>query len=89
MRTRAPILPVAILGSEKVQGAADMFFRRPSITVIVGQPFHLEPPPEETAETLQAQAELVMDRIARLLPESHRGPFGKSAIAPTALGKTV
>ncbi len=80
VRTGAPILPIAIMGSEKVQRARDIF-RRPSITVVVGRPFHLEPPDEESAEALQAQAELVMGRIASLLPESHRGPFAQQVAA--------
>ncbi len=89
LRTGAPILPVAILGSEKVQSAADIFFRRPSITVVVGQPFVLEPPEEETADALQARADLVMYRIALLLPESHRGPFGREYAAAAPLGNKV
>ncbi|MBI4298057.1 MAG: 1-acyl-sn-glycerol-3-phosphate acyltransferase [Chloroflexi bacterium] len=78
LRNSAPILPIAITGSEKVQSFWDIF-RRPTITVTIGHPFYLQPNMEETDSDLQAQAEVVMEHIAQLLPEIYRGPFGKAS----------
>ncbi len=78
LRSGALILPVGISGSEAVSGLG-FIFRRPKITVNVGRPFTL--PLREgktTAAQLDKLSDLIMERIADLLPESYRGAYGRS-----------
>jgi 1-acyl-sn-glycerol-3-phosphate acyltransferase len=77
LRSRAPILPVGINGSEKVKGVKEVVFGHPHITVTVGQPFFL-PTNEDRVSNLQLKelTNLIMSRIAELLPESYRGVYG-------------
>ena len=72
-RAGVPMVPVAILGSDRIyQGW--MKLRRPSVTVTVGEPYHL---PEVDFGDRQAwlvqSTEEIMCRIAALLPSEYRG----------------
>lgn len=76
LKTQAPILPVGIAGSEKFPS-----WRMPvplcRWQVTVGTPF--TPPVVEgpiTRPLLNAVTDMVMQRIAALLPESYRGIYG-------------
>ncbi len=85
LRNQAPILPVAITGS---QGLAmpKMFlrvFRRPDVTVTIGKPFTLEQPARVNSEASEAGAELIMRRIAELLPDEYRGYYGSEGAGAT------
>ena len=74
-RSGAPILPVAITGTERIKGVG-WLLRRPRITVNIGYPFHL--PPVNGKLTRVELAELtnyIMGRIAELLPLEYRGNF--------------
>ena len=80
MRSGAPILPVGIIGTEKIKGVTGLL-RRPQITVNVGHPFHL--PPANSRLTKAELAELtnsIMERIAELLPLEYRGDYGGKEI---------
>jgi 1-acyl-sn-glycerol-3-phosphate acyltransferase len=75
LHTGAPILPVAITGTEKLKHIN--IFRRPEITVTIGQPFYL--PALEgklTSAHLSEATDFLMAHIAALLPESYRGVYG-------------
>ena len=78
LRSGAPILPVGITGSEAISGL-DFIFRRPKITVNVGRPFNL---PQREGKISSAQldrlSDVIMERIADLLPERYRGVYGRS-----------
>ncbi len=75
-RSGAPILPVGIIGTERIRGVT-WLLRRPQITVNIGQPFYL--PPVGSRLTKAELAELtnsIMRHIAALLPLEHRGDYG-------------
>jgi 1-acyl-sn-glycerol-3-phosphate acyltransferase len=72
-RSKAPILPVAITGTEHITLRA--LWRRPVVHVTIGAPFRLD----TLGPDLRRQApEIMMEHIAALLPPSYRGPFDPS-----------
>lgn len=78
---RVPVVPVAITGTEQVS-IPSVFFRwilrrRLHIRVEFGEPFALPHSPG-TAEARHAEesTDLMMRRVAELLPESYRGAYG-------------
>lgn len=72
-RTGATIVPVAVTGTEKMVGALKRL-RRERVRVVVGEPFKLPPAdgPVKGAQ-LAVYTDLIMCRLAALLPESYRG----------------
>lgn len=74
-RSRVPILPVAITGTEK---AVSQLFRlhRPQIRIVFGKPFNL-PPIDRSSRSagLQRNTDEIMCRIAVLLPPAYRGVY--------------
>lgn len=71
-----PVLPVAIWGSERLNGIS-WIFRRPRITVSIGEPFTWTGKDGRLSrEALQELTDSIMDRIAALLPEPYRGVYG-------------
>jgi len=76
LRGDAPILPVGITGTEKIRGFG-FLFRRPKLTVNIGESFNLPPLDGKLTKAELAQAtDFIMGRIAELLPESYRGVYG-------------
>jgi 1-acyl-sn-glycerol-3-phosphate acyltransferase len=75
MRGGVPILPVGISGTERVKGMS-WIFRRPRITLNIGRPFRL-PAGDFTRAALAENTNLIMERIAELLPPKYRGVYGK------------
>lgn len=75
MRSNAPILPVAVRGSEKVNGLRSLF-TRPEIVVSIGQPFSLPvlEGPVGRAQ-LTSLTEMIMSRIAAQLPPAYQGAY--------------
>jgi 1-acyl-sn-glycerol-3-phosphate acyltransferase len=78
LRSAAPILPVALTGTELVAGAL-RHLRRASVTMIVGEVY--EPPPRARHPALRRTqveevTEAIMLRIAALLPPEYRGEYG-------------
>lgn len=73
LRTGAPIVPVAISGTEQV------FKRfRPLVTVSYGKPFYLETSgPRRTRDDLARNTDLIMYHIAELLPPEYRGEYAQ------------
>jgi len=77
LRSGAPILPVAITGTERTKGVT-WVLRRPRITVNIGQPFHLPAANGKlTKIELTEHTNRIMGRIARLLPPEYRGHYAK------------
>lgn len=72
----APVLPVAITGTEKLTGIS-WLWRRPLIVIDIGQSFAL-PAVEGRLSRSQSRAltDLLMRRIAALLPKECRGAYG-------------
>lgn len=75
----APIVPVAITGTEVVKFPAVFFAwlrsARPRITLEFGEPFEL-PAELTTAARATEASDFIMRRVAALLPESYRGAYG-------------
>ena len=81
LRTGAPVLPVAITGSEGLTWP--WIFLRPwsvkHIKVTIGQPFRLPPVERVNSEATAAATDVIMRRIAALLPERYRGVYAEAA----------
>jgi len=76
LRSGAPILPVGITGTEKILGVSCLF-GRVRITVNIGKPFTLPPVDGKlTKAQLASTTEVIMRRVAELLPESYKGVYG-------------
>jgi 1-acyl-sn-glycerol-3-phosphate acyltransferase len=76
LRSGAPILPVGITGTDNIKGIA-FLFRRPKVTVNLGKPFNLPPIDGKLSRAqLALVTDLIMGRIAELLPEGYRGVYG-------------
>ena len=84
MKSQAPILPVGITGTEKIPGYWRIAFAFHKIRVTIGSPFTL-PTVEGRLDrpVLDSLTELIMLRIAALLPEGYRGVYG------TATGRST
>ena len=75
MRTGSPILPVVFIGNENFSEKFTIY-RRTSMSIKVGHPFHLRFPGERlTREIRQEMTDEIMFEIARLLPEGQRGVY--------------
>ena len=80
LRSGAPVLPVAIYGSEN---AFKKF--RPRITIIFGEPMILAPKGKKiTREDIDQSTEQVMLRIASMLPPAYRGVYAEKLAASEA-----
>jgi 1-acyl-sn-glycerol-3-phosphate acyltransferase len=77
-RQAVPVLPVGIYGTERLKGP--WLFRRPRITVNIGQPFSLPKAGSRlTKDELAEHTDIIMRRIAELLPPEYRGVYGGKA----------
>ena len=73
----APILPVGITGTEKLEKPA-WLLRRPQIIVNIGHPFHLPPVNNRlTKIKLDELTKYIMERVAELLPVEYRGTYAR------------
>jgi 1-acyl-sn-glycerol-3-phosphate acyltransferase len=73
--SRVLVLPVGIAGTEDIHGLG-WIWRRPKICFVIGRPFQL--PDTEKALTrgkLEEYTNLIMSRIAELVPEKYRGQY--------------
>ena len=79
LRTGAPVLPVAISGSEVAKWPAIFVKPRsvPQIKVVIGRPFTLERPQRVNGPAAKEATETIMQHIADLLPESYRGAYSE------------
>ena len=80
LRTGATIVPIGLSDTNKVwpRGKKPRFWRNGHVTVRIGKPFRLadELPPNLSRKDAKGQAtDLIMRRIAALLPERQRGPY--------------
>ena len=76
VRSGAPVLPVAISGSDRINGIGSLFQRR-HIDVVIGKPFTLPVSGDKaTRAELAELTEFIMRHIAELLPPSRRGIYG-------------
>ncbi|HEX7975645.1 MAG TPA: lysophospholipid acyltransferase family protein [Anaerolineales bacterium] len=74
-KTKAPVVPVAITGTEKAIWQL-FHLRRPLITVRIGEPFQLRPlDRRDRSSSLQKNTDEIMSRIAAMLPPRYRGAY--------------
>jgi 1-acyl-sn-glycerol-3-phosphate acyltransferase len=73
-RADVPIVPVGLAGTENVAHNLPRLRRTPA-RVVIGEPFRL-PGGRARGQTLHEYTDLIMRRIAELLPEEYRGMYG-------------
>jgi len=78
LRTGAPILPVAIWGTENFSIPRDLIHRT-RVDVTVGVPFRLARTGRLTKEQVLDGTREIMEKIAALLPPDRRGIYAQSA----------
>jgi len=81
-RSGAPILPVAITGTERLRTdrlrGTTWLLRRPRIRVTIGRPFHLPPVNGRLTKTkLTELTNFIMGHIVELLPVEYRGAYAE------------
>lgn len=82
-KTGLPVIPVGIVGSTDDFLSKALRGQRPPIEMHIGEPFHLPPIDGRGAErrtSLQENADLVMKKIAELLPLEYRGVYADQTI---------
>ena len=73
-RTNGLIVPVGIAGTEKIKDSL-LRLRRPQVRVAIGEPFRLPEEGHVRSQKLHEYTDLIMHRIAELLPERYRGVY--------------
>lgn len=79
LQSQARILPVALLGTEKILSNI-VHFRRTDVTVRIGEPFgpltvEIATDAADRRQRINQAAEQIMHRIAALFPLENRGPY--------------
>ena len=82
LQSRAPVLPVAMTGTEYFPVNGDMPPRRPrsvsrGVTVRFGEPFLIPARVDDRRVTPEEATRLIMTRIAELLPKRYRGVYAR------------
>jgi 1-acyl-sn-glycerol-3-phosphate acyltransferase len=75
-RADVPIVPVGITGTEKIKQNLPRL-RRTHIRVVIGKSFRLPEGGQVRGDKLDEYTDLIMRRIAELLPEEYRGVYGE------------
>ncbi|MDY7076283.1 MAG: lysophospholipid acyltransferase family protein [Chloroflexota bacterium] len=74
-RSDVPIVPLGITGSENIKHSLP-HLRRADVRIVVGKPFRLPENGRVRSQKLHEYTDLIMCRIAELLPEKYRGVYG-------------
>ncbi len=86
LRTGAPIVPVAVTGTEDITWP--WVFIKPRsikhITVTLGKPFTLPPVEKIDSAATSEATKLIMRKIAELLPAKYRGVYAETVEEPVA-----
>src|SRR5690348_3863558 len=86
LRTGAPIIPVAISGTQRMFKSLRLGPWAPRVTIRYGRPFHLADAGANSRrgrDALAQATEQIMREIAALLPPDQRGPYADPAnLAP-------
>ncbi len=74
LSTGAPLIPVSILGTEKLKGIG--WLTRPKVTITFGKPFSIPPVRDKsTNEQLKELTDYIMGKVAAILPPEYRGRY--------------
>ena len=74
MKSGAPIVPVAMTGTENDNIYERKWWKRARVTLAVGKPFHLKEQADHQ-KMLHEGTKQIMESLAELLPESYRGKY--------------
>jgi 1-acyl-sn-glycerol-3-phosphate acyltransferase len=79
-RADAPIVPLALVGTAGI-GQSWRRLRRPTVTLTAGVPFRLPPGDDglDRRERLRRSTDLIMGRLAAMLPHEYRGVYASTA----------
>jgi 1-acyl-sn-glycerol-3-phosphate acyltransferase len=84
-RSGAPLLPIAITGTQNVLGRQSTIPRRADVAMTFGEPFQL---PERNRDGSpmdhQQSADYLMTKIAELLPLEYQGEYASSSLPKSA-----
>jgi 1-acyl-sn-glycerol-3-phosphate acyltransferase len=84
-RSGAPLMPIAITGSQNVLGRHQVIPRRAEVAMTFGEPFQL---PERNRDGSpmdhQQSADYLMTKIAQLLPFEYQGEYASSSLPKSA-----
>jgi 1-acyl-sn-glycerol-3-phosphate acyltransferase len=80
-RSGAVFVPVALSGTEKI-GDAIRHFRRQQARINIGKPFTLPFPERLRGDQLDEFTDMVMRRLAAMLPPEYRGVYADVTISP-------
>lgn len=75
-RADVPIVPVGLAGTEKVKENLRRL-QRTAVRAVVGKPFRLPESGRVRGRRLDEYTDLIMQRIAELLPEEYRGVYAR------------
>ena len=76
-KTDVPLLPVGVVGTDKIHGIS-WLWKRPPIVVKIGKPFKLPPTTNKISKTqMQLLTMQLMREIAALLPPEYQGAYEK------------
>jgi 1-acyl-sn-glycerol-3-phosphate acyltransferase len=76
-KTDVPLLPVGVVGTDKIHGTS-WLWRRPPIVVRIGKPFKLPPTNNKISKSqMQLLTKQLMREIAALLPPEYQGAYEK------------
>ena len=88
--SQAPLLPVGITGTEHIGHWLRVVYPTGRLHVRIGSAFTLPSiDGQPSKEVLNSMTEMVMRRVANLLPESYRGVYGASAPLGKARERTA
>jgi 1-acyl-sn-glycerol-3-phosphate acyltransferase len=73
-RANVPIVPVGLAGTERIKDNL-LRLRRTYVRAVVGEPFRLPENGRVQGQKLHEYTDLIMHRIAELLPEEYRGVY--------------
>jgi 1-acyl-sn-glycerol-3-phosphate acyltransferase len=74
-KTDAPLLPVGVIGTDKIHGIS-WLWKRPPVVVTIGKPFKLPPTNSKISKSqMQLLTAQLMGEIAALLPPEYRGVY--------------
>jgi len=74
MKSGAPIVPVAMTGTENENVYNGKFWKRAKATLAIGKPFHLKKY-NDRQTMLREGTRQIMQSLAELLPEAYRGKY--------------